>query len=120
MRCNYLLNNQFALLPEMLAWVSLGLGRTIDDTPDVWSALRESYIKSDFDNYPGELNLVYYNGRKEITKSITINGNHQLKTATVFIENLEANSMNHIFDFVLEAGEQTENIIISIVRAIRL
>lgn len=47
MRCNYLLNNEFALLPEMLAWVSQELGRTIDDTPDAWCALRESYIKSD-------------------------------------------------------------------------
>lgn len=47
MRCTYLLNNEFALLPEMLAWVGLELGRTIQDTPDAWCFLRESYIKKD-------------------------------------------------------------------------
>ncbi|MEX0324311.1 MAG: hypothetical protein AB3N63_19290 [Puniceicoccaceae bacterium] len=45
MRVNYLLNNEFALLPEMLAWVSQGLGRTREDSPDAWCFLRESYIK---------------------------------------------------------------------------
>lgn len=45
MRCNYLLNNEFALLPEMLSWVSLEMGRTIEDTPDAWCTLRESYLK---------------------------------------------------------------------------
>jgi hypothetical protein len=47
MRCNYLLNNEFALLPEMLSWVSLEMGRTIEDTPDAWCTLRESYLKND-------------------------------------------------------------------------
>lgn len=47
MRCNYLLTNDFALLPEMLAWVGLELGRTVEDTPDAWCFLRESYIKED-------------------------------------------------------------------------
>lgn len=47
MRCNYLLNNEFSLLPEMLAWVSLELGKTTEDAPDAWSFLRESYIKND-------------------------------------------------------------------------
>ena len=46
MRCNYVLNNEFALLPEMLAWVSLELGRTREDAPDAWCFLRESYLKS--------------------------------------------------------------------------
>lgn len=45
MRCTYLLNNEFALLPELLAYVGLELGRTIEDTPDAWCFLRESYIK---------------------------------------------------------------------------
>lgn len=47
MRCTYLLNNEFALLPEMLTWVGLELGRTIEDAPDAWCFLRESYIKLD-------------------------------------------------------------------------
>lgn len=46
MRCNYVLNNEFSILPEMLTWVSLSLGKTIDDTPDAWCFLRESYLKS--------------------------------------------------------------------------
>jgi hypothetical protein len=46
MRCNYLLNNEFSLLPKMLSWVSLEMGRTIEDAPDAWCALRESYIKN--------------------------------------------------------------------------
>ena len=45
MRCNYVLNNEFSLLPEMFTWVSLSLGRTTDDSPDAWCFLRESYIR---------------------------------------------------------------------------
>ena len=45
MRCNDLLVNEFALLPEMLAWVGVNMGKTIADAPDVWCFLRESYIK---------------------------------------------------------------------------
>lgn len=46
MRCNYVLNNEFSLLPEQLVWVGQSLGRTIEDTPDVWCFLRESYLAS--------------------------------------------------------------------------
>jgi hypothetical protein len=46
MRCNYVLNNEFSLLPEQLIWVGQSLGRTIEDTPDVWCFLRESYLAS--------------------------------------------------------------------------
>jgi len=45
MRCNYLLNNEFALLPDMLSWVSLEMGKTREDAPDAWCFLRESYIR---------------------------------------------------------------------------
>lgn len=45
MRCNYVLYNGFSLLPEMLAWVSLEMGKTIEDAPDGWCFLRESYLK---------------------------------------------------------------------------
>ena len=45
MRCNYLLNNEFALLPDMLTWVSLELGKTREDAPDAWCFLRESYLR---------------------------------------------------------------------------
>jgi hypothetical protein len=45
MRTNDLLNNDFALLPEMLAWVGVEMGKTINDAPDAWCFLRESYLK---------------------------------------------------------------------------
>ena len=45
MRCNYVLNNEFSLLPDMFTWVSLSLGKTVEDTPDAWCFLRESYLK---------------------------------------------------------------------------
>lgn len=44
MRRNYLLNNPFSVYPEMLPFVSLEMGRTVEDTPDVWCALRESVL----------------------------------------------------------------------------
>jgi hypothetical protein len=46
MRCNAVLYNPFALMPEMLAWVGLELGRTRDDAPDTWCFLRESKLNS--------------------------------------------------------------------------
>lgn len=45
MRCNDLLASDFTLNPEMLAWVGVEMGRTIEDTPDAWCFLRESYLK---------------------------------------------------------------------------
>jgi hypothetical protein len=45
MRCNYVLNNEFSLLPDMFTWVSLSLGKTVEDTADAWCFLRESYLK---------------------------------------------------------------------------
>ena len=45
MRCNDLLVNDFTLLPEMLAWVGIGMGKTIKDAPDAWCFLRESYLR---------------------------------------------------------------------------
>ena len=50
MRCNDLLQNNFALLPNMLAWVGIGLGKTVKDAPDAWCFLRESYLKSNGGN----------------------------------------------------------------------
>lgn len=47
MRTNYLLNNEFSILPDMLTWVSLELGKTKEDAPDAWCFLRESYLKGE-------------------------------------------------------------------------
>ncbi|EDM28519.1 hypothetical protein LNTAR_11401 [Lentisphaera araneosa HTCC2155] len=53
MRSNYLLYNDFSLMPEQLVWVGQSMGKSIADSPDIWCALRESYIKRwSFRNYP--------------------------------------------------------------------
>jgi len=52
MRSNYLLYNDFSLMPEQLVWVGQSMGKSIADSPDIWCALRESYINTGlFKNY---------------------------------------------------------------------
>ena len=46
MRCTYI-HTTGHLVPKMLPFLSLELGRTVEDTPDAWCALRESYLKLD-------------------------------------------------------------------------
>lgn len=46
MRCNAVLFSEFALMPEMLAWVGQELGRTRQDAPDIFCFLRETYIRN--------------------------------------------------------------------------
>jgi len=45
MRRNYLLHSSSCIYPDMLPFISLEMGRTIEDTPDAWCALRESYLR---------------------------------------------------------------------------
>ncbi|SNR54317.1 hypothetical protein SAMN06265371_10510 [Lutibacter agarilyticus] len=47
MRCTYI-HTTGHLIPKMLPFIAQELGRTIEDTPDVWTFLRTSYIKSNF------------------------------------------------------------------------
>ncbi len=191
MRCTYI-HTTGHLMPKMLPFLSQELGRTIEDTPDTWCFLRESYLKENegqelknferwlyqrdapgyetepaikiqhaikmwmvqdnryydyiarsgkkigfdvddrwaglndfiaikvsyFDNHSGSLNLVYNNGGQEIKKTQSLVGDNALKTATFFISKLNANSMEHNFDFVLEAGENTDSIVVSFVRVV--
>lgn len=46
MRTNALLAGTSHLLPFMLPFVSQEMGRTVEDTPDVWSFLCEAYIRA--------------------------------------------------------------------------
>jgi hypothetical protein len=46
MRCSYVLYNSFSIIPEQIVWVGQNLGRTVNDAPDIWCALRESYVRS--------------------------------------------------------------------------
>ena len=77
-------------------------------------AIKVSY----FDNHNCELNLVYNNGKKQVKKTVKLGGTGELKTASFFIARIDTNSMEHNFDFVLEAGKKTENIVVSFVRVI--
>jgi hypothetical protein len=45
MRCSYVLYNSFSIMPEQLIWVGQNLARTVEDAPDIWCALRESYVR---------------------------------------------------------------------------
>jgi hypothetical protein len=45
MQCNHLLHNPFSIYPEQMVWVGQSLGRTVEDSPDIWCALRESYVR---------------------------------------------------------------------------
>jgi len=90
------------------------------DVDDYWTGLKDSVaIKvSYFDYYPGKLDLVFNDGQEEIKKTQTLTGDSLLKTATFFVSKIQANSLEHNFDFILEAGENTESIVISMVRVI--
>ncbi|MBI4975963.1 MAG: beta-galactosidase [Spirochaetes bacterium] len=46
MRNNIVLLNPFSLIPELTAFVSLEMGRTVNDTADVWCFLRENRINA--------------------------------------------------------------------------
>ena len=207
MRCTYI-HTTGHLVPEMLPFLSLQLARTVDDTPDVWSFLRTSYLKSanyqnndtlgrpisseekkdgipamnferwlqqrdakgyetrpaikihqpikmwmvqddkyyDFiaksgrqigfhiddrwsgkkaemaikvtylDARPGALRLAF-NGGNAI-KTQPLSGDGKLKTTTFLMSGLQSQSMDHKFDFVLKGGAETEEITVSMVRAI--
>ena len=209
MRCTYI-HTTGHLVPQMLPFLSLELGRSVNDAPDVWTFLRTSYLKTSnyqnndylnrsitsaekaegietknfehwlyqrdapgyetqpavkiqqaikmwmvqenkyydyiarsgkkigfdiddqwegvkdsialkityFDNYAGELNLVYHNGEEQVRKTQLLTGNGELRTVTFFVSQIKSNSLAHNFDFVLEAGENTENLIVSFVRVI--
>lgn len=79
MRTNYLLNNEFALLPEMLTWVSLSLGKTIDDTPDAWCFLRESYLRKGSEKVKNFERWVYQRDTEGYETSAVEKINHPIK-----------------------------------------
>lgn len=45
MQCNHVLMNPFSIYPEQMVWVGQTLGRTVENSPDIWCALRESRIR---------------------------------------------------------------------------
>ncbi|MBE0655202.1 MAG: T9SS type A sorting domain-containing protein [Bacteroidales bacterium] len=210
MRCTYI-HTTGHLVPEMLPFLSLELGRTVEDTPDVWTFLRTSYLRASsyqnndylnrpitaaeqaegietknferwlyqrdapgyetqpaikiqqaikmwmvqedkyydyiarsgkklgfdiderwiaaqdsvalkvtyFDDYAGEMNLICKNGEILSKKTQTLFGDGKLKTTTFFLPGIKANSLPYNFDFALEAGINTEKIVVSIVRLIQ-
>ncbi|MGL4401854.1 MAG: hypothetical protein ACRCXD_18490, partial [Luteolibacter sp.] len=45
MQCNHVLVNPFSIYPEQLVWVGQTLGWTVEDSPEIWCALRESRVR---------------------------------------------------------------------------
>ncbi len=207
MRCTYI-HTTGHLVPEMLPFLSLQLARTVDDTPDVWTFLRTSYMKSGnyqnndalgrpitenekkegipvrnferwlqqrdavgyetrpamkiqqsikmwmvqndkyydsiarsgrqigfniddrwlgkngnmavkvtyLDTNSGALQLVF-NGGNSI-KTVPLSGDGKLKTTTFSMSGLQPQSMDHKFDFILKGGTDTDEITVSMVRAV--
>ena len=211
MQCTYV-HTTGHLIPQMLPFLALELGRTVEDAPDVWSFLNTFYLKSSnyssddwltpkrtitqaekdggietknferwlyqrdaagyetkpeekiqqsikmwmvqtdkyydyiarsgkkigfdidarwpglnhqiavkvsyFDRVAGTLNLVYNNGTQQ-QKSQTLLGDNKLKTVTFFVSKMVLNSLPNNFDFALEAGANTEKIVVSMVRVVQ-
>jgi hypothetical protein len=207
MRCTYI-HTTGHLLPEMLPFLSLQLARTVEDTPDVWTFLRTSYMKSGnyqnndragrlisveekktgipvrnferwlhqrdaegfetrpaikiqqsikmwmvqtdryydyiaragkrigfhidsrwpglkgemavkvtyLDDKPGTLQLAFNAGNSVREQRLT--GDGRLKTSTFMLKGLEPQSMEHEFDFVVQAGNDTGEITVSMVRVV--
>lgn len=67
----------------------------------------------------GTLVLNYQSQGEQFAVSVALSGGDQLRTATFFVENLEANAMEHGFDFTLEAGNCAPEIVVSMVRVVR-
>jgi hypothetical protein len=212
MQCTYI-HTTGHLLPQMLPFLALELGRTVEDAPDVWSFLNTFYLKTGdyssndwqtpkrtiteaeiaggieaknferwlyqrdavgyetkpeekiqqaikmwmvqpdkyydyiarsgkkigfdidarwpglnqqiaikvtyFDKKAGTLNLVYNDGVKQQQKSQTLLGDNKLKTATFIVPKMVLNTLPNNFDFALEAGPTTENIVVSMVRVVK-
>jgi len=91
------------------------------DIDDRWIGIKDSVALkvTYFDNHAGEMNLVYNNGLKQALLSQQLTGDSQLKTVTFFLSQIKSNSMEHNFDFVLEAGKNTDSIVVSFVRVIQ-
>ncbi len=45
MQCNHVLMSSFSIYPEQMVWMGQTLGRTVEDSPEVWCALRESQVR---------------------------------------------------------------------------
>jgi hypothetical protein len=90
------------------------------DIDDRWTGSQDSIALkiTYFDNHTGEMNLVFKNGEMVNRKTQTLLGDGKLKTVTFFLSQIKSNSMEHNFDFVLEAGKSTDSIVVSMVRVI--
>lgn len=91
------------------------------DIDDRWIGTNDSLALkvTYFDNHAGELKLIYHNGQGEVQKSQQLTGDCELKTATFFVSQIKPNSIGHNFDFALEAGKNTQDIVVSFVRVVQ-
>ncbi|NME72048.1 InlB B-repeat-containing protein [Flammeovirga aprica] len=210
MRCSYI-HTTGHLMPQMLPFIAQELGRTVEDTPDVWTYLGTSYMdhktyknndtaspKRSFtkteknegiemknferwlyqrnaDGYTtvpavqiqqsikmwmvfedkyydyiarkgakigfdiddrwlmndrlaikvtyfdeGEGNLVLKTNTGEQQHQVALTDDGELKTTTFIVSKIQANSMDHNFDFTLEADQEGNELVVSMVRAVKL
>ncbi|MBD0401910.1 InlB B-repeat-containing protein [Flammeovirga sp. EKP202] len=210
MRCSYI-HTTGHLMPQMLPFIAQELGRTVEDTPDVWTYLGTSYMdhktyknndtaspkrsftkteknegiemknferwlyQRDAEGYTttpdvqiqqsikmwmvfedkyydyiarkgakigfdiddrwlkenrlaikvtyfdeGEGNLVLKSNAGEQKYQVALTGDGELKTTTFIVSKMQANSMDHNFDFTLEADQEGNELVVSMVRAIKL
>ncbi len=52
MRRNFLWTNEFTFDPNLLGYVALSLGKSVQDSRDAWTYLRESYVEKGKDKVP--------------------------------------------------------------------
>jgi len=97
MRCNYVLYNSFSIIPEQLVWVGQNLNRTVQDAPDIWCVLRESYVRrvgpvKNFERW------LYQRGSKRFKTQSAVKINHPIKMWMV--------EPGQHYDYIARQGKQ--------------
>lgn len=85
-------------------------------------AIKISFIDSEMVNEQaadGTLVLRYFSNGKAVTTPVKLTGGDALRTATFFVEGLDANALSHGYDFVIEAGGGASEVVVSMARVIR-
>jgi len=95
------------------------IGFDIDDRWDEQKgavAIKVTY----FDNVKGSLEFISKSGNGTVQKLLSLRGDGKLRTTTFLLDDMKANGLDHGYDFVLQAGNGTREITVSMVRVIEL
>ncbi|NME71114.1 hypothetical protein [Flammeovirga aprica] len=88
------------------------------DIDDRWNKDKLAIKVTYFDKEKGEMLLKYNEGNQQKKQQLT--GDGKLKTATFMVSELKKNSMDHEFDFTIEAGNNDGKIVVSMVRVVKI